>query len=78
MHGYACIMSDTTVHAGNPGIWMQTEDVMAFLHLTRSAVTRMAANGRIPGAFRPARRWLFRRDLFEEWVAANTTPAEGA
>jgi excisionase family DNA binding protein len=73
MHGYACIMSDTTVHAGNPRTWMQVEEVAEFLQLTRSTVTRMAANGRIPGAFKPARRWLFRRDAFESWVEAHTT-----
>ena len=69
---------DTTVHACTAGTWMQVEEVVDFLGLTRSTVTRMAAAGRIPGAFKPARRWLFRRDAFEAWVEENDPGRMGA
>lgn len=56
---------------------MRAEEVADFLGLARVTVCRMAVDGRIPGAFKPAGRWLFRRDLFEAWVDENTTkPAE--
>lgn len=77
MRSYACIVSDTTVADDGQSMWLQVDEVASMLCLTRGAVTHMAKNGRIPGAFQPAKRWLFRRDLFEAWVEANTTkPAE--
>lgn len=56
---------------------MSADEAAEYMGVSHNFVIRMALRGRVPGAFKPAGRWLFRRDLFEAWVDENTTkPAE--
>ncbi|MGH2372166.1 MAG: helix-turn-helix domain-containing protein [bacterium] len=51
---------------------LTVQEVAAYLRLHAVTVYRMAQNGELP-AFRVGRRWRFRRDQIEQWVAGHQT-----
>ncbi len=51
---------------------LTVQEVAAYLRLHTVTVYRMAQNGALP-AFRVGRRWRFKRDQIEQWVAEHQT-----
>lgn len=62
---------------------LTVQEVAAYLRLHAVTVYRMAQSGDLP-AFRVGRRWRFKRDQIEEWLAdrqassAVSSPPDGA
>ncbi|MGH2403180.1 MAG: helix-turn-helix domain-containing protein [bacterium] len=62
---------------------LTVQEVAAYLRLHAVTVYRMAQNGDLP-AFRVGRRWRFKRDQIEQWLAdrqasnAVSSPPDGA
>lgn len=52
---------------------LTVQEVAAYLRLHAVTVYRMAQNGDLP-AFRVGRRWRFKLDQIEQWVAGHQTP----
>jgi len=47
---------------------MNTGEVAKYLRVSRSLIYRMAREGQIP-ALKVGRKWLFRKETIEQWLA---------
>lgn len=49
--------------------YLDIEEVARILCMSTSGVARAAQGGRIPGAIKPIRRWLFDKAVIDAWLA---------
>ena len=56
--------------------FLTTREAAELLQVAPTTVSRLAARGKIPGAFRVNGRWLFTIDEFERWTKRTTPPTK--
>ena len=52
-------------------MFITVRELAEILRLHPSTVTRMTRGGHFPGAFKPARSWLYDREVIRQWLATR-------